>query len=97
MQAKEIRNLKWVPVTDWNSISGVGNLRIRVDYIESHVEIIFRKIAKELEIPYKKLEIILKEMNFDFYDRLYNYSESVPLQEFYEIKKLLRIPDISLT
>ena len=105
MTAEEVRNLNWVEVENWNTIthSELGRNKQRFigkEDIDSFVENIFRDIARKLNIPANKLLPILKEENEPFYkvkEKIYsNYSGlGKDSENFKELKSLLRIPDIS--
>lgn len=106
MYANEVKNLKWIPVLDWQELTMTSfNVWDDAAYVgnsdvESFVETIFKDIARKLNIPYAELEPILKEENSAFYstkDRLFKkfngISKTYPC--LIELEKMLRIPDVT--
>lgn len=106
MHANEVRNLKWVPVTDWSELTMtyydtrddvffVGKLDV-----ESFVENIFKDIARKLNISYAELKPVLQEENSAFYSTNYRlfkefYGVSNTFPHLLELEKMLRIPDVT--
>lgn len=101
MEAKDVRNLPWVQV-DWCDLPAT-NYSFFEYYVcwrdvDSFVTNVFKNVARELNIPFKELEPILKEENSAFFslmDRLFLFNE-----DFYptdsrllNLEDLLMVPD----
>ena len=66
MQANEIKNLKWIPVTDWSKLTAIefdfwGDSFVGNGDIKNFVDNVFKDVARKLNISYKELGQILKE------------------------------------
>lgn len=103
MKPEEVRNLNWVKVEDWGEITAtydnMGTRLITNNDIIAFVENIFRDVARKLDIPAKKLLPIMQDENNAFFqiksDIFANYEAVGPeSEEFLELKKLLRVPEI---
>ena len=76
MDASKVRNLRWVPVTDWTGLPKTTWQKEecggRYDYyvsecdINSFVDNIFRDVARKLDVSYEKVGPILREENKAF-------------------------------
>ena len=105
MYANEVKNLKWVSVSDWSELTMThfntwGTAFVGKSDVESFVENVFKDVARKLNIPYTELEPILREENSAFYstkDRLFkNYNGvSKTHSRLVELEKMLRIPDVT--
>lgn len=104
MEAKDIRKLNWVPVTDWKELTQTYfNFRngkyVQKGDIESFIENICRDIARKLNISYTDIFPILKEENSAFYGtmkRIFdeNIYYGIADNSLTELKQLLRVPDV---
>lgn len=105
MHANEVRNLKWVPVSDWSELTRTSfntfeDAFVGKSDVESFVENVFKDVARKLNIPYSELEPILKEENSAFYstkDRLFRQSNFISknCSCLVELERMLRIPDVT--
>lgn len=105
MYANEAKNFKWVHVPDWGELTrthfnSCGAAYVGESDVESFVENVFRGVARRLNIPYTELEPILKEENSAFYStkkRIFEQFSGVSTTHprLLELKKLLRIPDVT--
>lgn len=105
MYANEVKNLKWVPVSDWSELTMTNfnswdTAFVGKSDVESFVENAFKDVARRLNIPYTELEPILKEENSAFYstkDRLFKQFSGVSKthSRLLELEKMLRIPDVT--
>lgn len=104
MEAKDVRNLPWVQV-DWCDLPATNHSFFE-DYVcwrdvDSFVENVFKNVARELNIPFKELDPILKEENSAFFslmDHLFLFN-----QDFFptdsrllHLEDLLMIPDTTV-
>ena len=103
MKPEEVRNLNWVKVEDWGEITAtydnMGTRLITNNDIIAFVENIFRDVARKLDIPAKKLLPIMQDENNAFFQiksDIFAIYEAVgpESEEFLELKKLLRVPEI---
>ena len=84
MDANEVKNLKWISVTDWSDLPKTRFDRYGIAHVgeadvDSFVENVFKEVSRRLNIPYSELEPILKEENSAFYStksRLFGKYES---------------------
>lgn len=72
MNAKDIRKLNWVPVTDWSELTQTyfdffGKPFVSKTDIEIFIENIFKDIARKLNLSYNDINRIQKEENSSFY------------------------------
>ena len=103
MRANEVKNLNWVPVTDWSNLPQTVFDWFNCSYVgETDVynfaDDIFRHTARKLEIPYSELKPILEEENSAFYETcarlFYCYKGLAPNDKrLTNLKSLLRIPE----
>lgn len=105
MYANDVKNLKWVPVSDWSeltmtNINSWGTAFVGNSDVESFVQNVFKDVARRLNILYTELEPILKEENSAFYstkNRLFMQFGGVSKthDRLLELEKMLRIPDVT--
>lgn len=105
MKAEEVKNLTWVPVTNWKRLTKTstdiwGNYTVSKQDIECFVEKIFNDVAKKLNISYKELKPILREENSNFYlflERIFHGYSGLEVSNIrlIELENILRIPDTS--
>lgn len=108
MDASKVRNLRWVPVTDWTGLPKTTWQKEecggRYDYyvsecdINSFVDNIFRDVARKLDVSYEKVEPILREENKAFEEtkgRIFlKYNRVAENDESLKrLEKMLRIPE----
>lgn len=104
MDANEVKNLKWMLVTDWSKLSKtyrgfLGDLYVGESDVDCFVENVFKDVARRLNIAYSELEPILKEENSAFYSekaRLFGRYTSVTGYHMglLKLEGMLRIPDV---
>ena len=105
MNAKDIRQLNWVPVTDWSELTQTyftlfGESYIQKTDIEIFIENIFKDIARKLNLSYNNINRIQKEENSAFYktmkslfqDLFYYFNKYDP--SLLALEKMLRVPDV---
>ena len=102
MNAEKVKELKWIPVKDWDSLScsymGLSSYQVTKKDFEDFVENLIRTTARNLNIKYADLAPVIKEENTAFYNYLnrifspkYSYeNDSLTLQQ---LKKMLWMPD----
>lgn len=105
MYAYEIRNLKWISVTDWSELPQTYSLPRNKFYVSesdvnSFVDNVFKDVSRRLNMSYSELKPILESENSAFYstkDRLFRECEAIPktLARLLELEKLLQIPDVT--
>lgn len=105
MYANEVKNLKWVSVSDWSELTmtefgGWNKEFVGKSDVESFVENVFKDVARKLNIPYTELEPIFKEENSAFYatkDRLFKHFKGVLRvhPSLIKLEKMLKIPDVT--
>ena len=102
MKLEDVKNLKWIPVTDWNGLTTTdfnkGNAFVTDDDVENFVDNIFRDVSRKLDIPFNDLITILRSENASFYEvkeRLFEkYNFSIDSDSLLQLQKLLRVPDV---
>ena len=102
MNAEKVKELKWIPVKDWDSLSrsgiGISSYQVTKKDFEDFVENLIRIVARILNIKYADLAPVIKEENAAFYNYLnrifstkYSYeNDSLTSQQ---LKKMLWMPD----
>lgn len=105
MYAYEIRNLKWISVTDWSELPQTYSLHRNKFYVcesdvDSFVDNVFKDVSRRLNMSYSELKPILETENSAFYstkDRLFRECEAIPKNHarLLELENLLQIPDIT--
>ncbi len=106
MEAKDVTNLPWKQVTDWSglcaSFSSGGKWYVTKGDVKAFVEGAYRDVARQLNIPYERLNPILVAENEPFnssYNQLFRglitgaYATNDP--NLIKLKGMLRIPDVS--
>jgi len=104
MFASEVKNMNWVPVTDWSNLTtssraADGTWMVDQTDIEGFVENIIRTHSEQLRISYSDFESIFREKNesFFFYQRCLFDGFICVGKDFWrlkELKALLLIPEI---
>lgn len=104
MNAKDIRKLNWVPVTDWSELTptlfSFATPYVGKRDIKNFIENIFRDISRKLNISYTDINTIQKEENSAFYKTikslfqgLFSYfNKNDP--SLLALEKMLRVPDV---
>ena len=101
MNANEVKKLDWTTVSDWRELT-ISDINYYGQYVgkedvDFFVEKRFKEVAKQLGIPYKELEPILKEKNAEFYaeeqkifEKIDGYTKYHPLMK--KLKAMLKVP-----
>ncbi len=105
MEAKDVRNLPWKKVEDWSELSASHfnwrrNSFVCETDVDMFVENLYRDIARQLNIPYEKLQPILvaenepfNSLKARFFEKWEGAIKTCPA--LIELEKTLRIPDVS--
>ncbi len=105
MNAKDIRKLNWVLVTDWSELTQTyftlfGESYVQKTDIEIFIENIFKDIARKLNLSYNDINRIQKEENSAFYKTmkslfqdLFSYFNKYD-PSLLALEKMLRVPDV---
>lgn len=104
MNAKDIRKLNWVPVTDWSELTptlfSFATPYVGKRDIKNFIENIFRDISRKLNISFTDINTIQKEENSAFYQTMENlfstrydcFDKNSP--SLLTLEKMLRVPDV---
>lgn len=109
MNTNEVKNVKWVRSKnwrrDWEDIpmsheNYLGDKFVSKEDVDSWAEVIFRREAKRIAIPYKELETTMKEKNKEFYsakNELFSSFKGVSRNhpEFVILKQCFKIPVVT--
>lgn len=96
----EVKKTDWVNA-DWSKLRGTCIAYVGSADVDRLVENTFRRIAKELHIPYEELAPVLKEQNAEFYSKkveLYKVADGYRKNNpaLLELEALLKVPDMAL-
>lgn len=96
----EVKNVEWVKA-DWAKLRGTCIAYVGTADVDRLVENTFRRIAKDLHVPYKDILPILREENAEFYRRkeeMYKVADGYRKNNpaLLELEALLKVPDMAL-
>lgn len=106
MEAKAVRSLPWIKVSDWSDLPATyKNMRaddvVGEKDVDAFVENVFRDIERKLGIPCEQLRPILEVENTGFFalkNQFFKSGYEVYMPEgekLGKLKSMLRVPDIS--
>ena len=107
MFASEVKEINWVPVTDWSNLTASscaqdGTRMVDTVDIEFFVANTIKNFSEQLRIPYSDFETIFREKNQNFFcykKQLFDNCICLGRNcwRLKELQALLRVPEISLT